>query len=82
MNEGQLFINNDPLPDEPPPPISVKLTQVVTKLCTVLHYRLEVQPAYVEQSGSSSFLAAAKFNDQKTEKRLDFPLMTYWPVDL
>ena len=61
-----------------------RLLVIVYSIClftvfVVVVYRLEVVPAYVEQSSVTN---VARINEQKIEKKLQFPLMTYWPVDL
>ncbi|XP_064406561.1 uncharacterized protein LOC135351490 isoform X2 [Halichondria panicea] len=46
--------------------------------------RLEVAPAYLDQSFRSAATTslASRRNDHRAEKQLDFPLMTFWPIDL
>lgn len=40
-------------------------------------YRLEVAPAYLGQSYVGSMRS-----DAKADTPIEFPLMTYWPIDL
>jgi len=43
--------------------------------------RLEVTPIYQDPSFTSN-VASGWRNDLRQERQLNFPLMTYWPVDL
>ena len=46
-------------------------------------HRLEVTPAYLDQSmAASPMTTPCRWNDTRQDKQLYFPLMTYWPIDL
>ena len=52
----------------------------VSTLCI---HRLEVTPAYLDQSmAASPMTTPCRWNDTRQDKQLYFPLMTYWPIDL